>query len=146
MHENLLVKSYANGVGVASNGSLEELSGTDDMDMDQILQMLMGLREDGVRRDEKLTTISEQLKELNHFRIERVALTDERHVKIMEELRLGQATVSALQSRVAALEASGLSAWSVKKVIQWASLIAAVGTLLGAITGGIFWLVTHLKF
>lgn len=110
----------------------------DEMDTDQILQMLMTIQTDGARRDEKLTNIDKTVTGLADLQRVRITLEDTRHESVMTEIR-------GLQARVKSVEDAGISAWSVKKIIQWAAFIAAVGTVVGSIAGAIIWVAKHLK-
>lgn len=137
MHQLALAeKNHVNGS--LKTGLFLKSEPDEDMDTDQILQILMVIQSEGARRDEKLTNIDKAVTSSADLQKSRIAVEDARYELMAEDIR-------QLKGRVKTIEDAGLAAWSVKKIIQWSALIAAVGTIVGSIAGVIIWVVKHLK-
>lgn len=131
MHSFLLEIAKPSLNGSLNDHQKDELS--DEMDADQILQILMVLKEDGARRDEKIAQAIRQLEELGKFRDTQTIKVDGKFELITEEIR-------SLKTRLSAVESAGIAAWSTRKMAQWAAFISGVGVVWGGIVAAVIWL------
>lgn len=143
MHNTVVLERPKNG---SLNGVAVVTDKGEDMDTDQIMTLLMQMQIDDARRDERQRSIIENQQVITASLDKLLVFKDARVKEVDDAMAEIRKRNSEFERRLLIIEGSGLSAWTGKKVIQWASLITAIGTILGMVAGGIFWLVTHLKF